>query len=274
MRLNKYKKYLAFSKAGILDGFAYKFSALGWLLGDLVSLIILFYLWQAIYQNSPTETINGMTFKDMIAYLIFARVSTTLIFSSSSFWNIGFDIYEGNIAISLIRPINYRYRLLASSFGNFLSTAILMFIPLFIVSIVILNLSLGIGLPELPYLLLFLVSVVLSFVIVDYMNFLIGEISIFTNALFGLMIIKNIILSFFSGSLLPSSFFPDWLNSVLRFLPFQSMVEKPIMILLGRLEYMDILMTLLIQLMWVVILSVLCNFSFNRLKKHVVSVGG
>lgn len=274
MRLNKYKKYLAFSKAGILDGFAYKFSALGWLLGDLVSIIILFYLWQAIYQNSPTETINGMTFKDMIAYLIYARVSTTLIFSSSSFWNIGFDIYEGNIAISLIRPINYRYRLLASSFGNFLSTAILMFIPLFIVSIVILNLSLGIGFPELAHLLLFLVSVVLSFVIVDSMNFLIGEISIFTNALFGLMIIKNIILSFFSGSLLPSSFFPDWLNSVLRFLPFQSMVEKPIMILLGRLEYMDILMTLLIQLMWVVILSVLCNFSFNRLKKHVVSVGG
>lgn len=274
MRLNKFKKYFAFSKAGILDGFAYKFSALGWLLGDFVSIIILYYLWQAIFQNSPTDTINGMSFKDMISYLIFARVASTLIFSSSSFWNIGFDIYEGNIAISLIRPINYRYRLLASSFGNFLSTSILMFIPLFVIALVILNQGLGIELPLWYHLVFFLISAVLSFIIVDSLNFLIGEISIFTNALFGLMIIKNIILAFFSGSLLPSSFFPDWLNSILRFLPFQSMVEKPIMILMGRMSLEEIGFSLLIQMMWVFILSVLCNASFNVLKKHVVSVGG
>ena len=119
MKRNKFRKYFAFSKAGILDGFAYKFSALGWLLGDIISLLILFFLWQAIYKNSPNDVINGMTFKEMIAYLIYARVATSLVFSTISFWIIGDDIYEGNIAISLIRPINYRYRLLASSFGGF-----------------------------------------------------------------------------------------------------------------------------------------------------------
>lgn len=274
MRRNKFSKYFAFSKAGILSGFAYKFSALGWLLGDIISLVILFFLWQAIYKNSPSESINGMTFHEMIAYLIYARVATSLVFSSISFWIIGDDIYEGNIAISLIRPMSYRYRLLASSFGNFLASAILMFIPLWIMSVILLNVTLGIFFPGMINMLLFLLSAVLSFMIADSLNFLIGEISIFTNALFGLMIIKNVVLSFLSGSLLPSSYFPNWLNQILRFLPFQSMIEKPIMLYLGRLETKEIIYTFLTQIMWVIILSILCNLSFNKLKKHVVSVGG
>ncbi|MFA5660027.1 MAG: ABC-2 family transporter protein [Bacilli bacterium] len=274
MKRNKLKKYLAFSKAGILDGFAYKFSALGWLLGDVISLLILYFLWKAIYSNSPTDVINGMTFNDMIAYLIYARVATSLVFASSSFWIIGEDIYEGNIAISLVRPINYRYRLLASSFGNFLSSAILMFIPLWIISIILLNVTLGLPFPGLIYTGLFLLSAVLSFVIADALNFLIGEIAIFTNALFGLMLMKNILFSFLSGSLLPSSYFPDWLTQILNFLPFQSMIEKPIMIFLGKLSPVEIVKAFAIQIMWVIILNLLCNVSFNKLKKWVVSVGG
>lgn len=274
MKPNKLKKYFAFSKAGILDGFAYKFSALGWLLGDIVSLLILFFLWKAIYANAPGELINGMTFNDMIAYLIYARVATSLVFASSSFWNIGKDIYEGNIAISLVRPINYRYRLLASSFGSFLSSAILMFVPLWLVSIILLNVTLGLPFPGLLYTGLFLLSAILSFVIADALNFLIGEIAIFTNALFGLMIIKNTLFSFLSGSLLPSSFFPSWLNNILRFLPFQSMVEKPIMIFLGKLSPLEIVEVFAFQIMWIIVLNLLCTFSFNRLKKRVESVGG
>lgn len=274
MKTNKFNKYLAFTKAGILDGFAYKFSAIGWLLGDAISLLILYYLWTAIYASSPTQLINGMTFKEMLTYLIFARVTTTLVFSTISFWIIGEDIYDGNIAINLIRPLSYRYRLLFSSFGNFLSASILMFIPLMTISVILLYFILGVSLPSLPLFLVFIFSCVLSFIISDSLNFLIGEIALFTNALFGLMIIKNIVFSFFSGSLLPSSFFPGWLNDILRFLPFQSLVEKPIMILMGRLDTKGVIEAVFIQLIWVVLLNLLCTFTFNRIKKHVVSVGG
>ncbi len=270
----QFRKYWAFSKGGILSGFAYKFSAFGWLLGDLVSLIILYFLWYAIYQNSPTDLINGMNFNDMITYLILARVGSSLVFSAASFWIVGEDIYEGGIALSLIRPMSYRYRVLASSFGNFLSTMILLFIPLFVVANLILYFAVGVAFPSILNLLFFLVSALLSFLIVDSLNFLLGELAIFTNALFGLMIIKNITLAFFSGSLLPSSFFPKWMNDILRFLPFQSMVEKPIMLLMGRIEGIEILYTIGIQALWVVILSIFCNLTFNSLKKHVVSVGG
>lgn len=274
MKQNKFKKYFAFTKAGILDGFQYKFSAFGWLLGDLVSLLVVFFLWQAIYKNSPSLEINGMTFEEMVAYLIYARIASSLVLSTASFWIIGEDIYEGNIAVNIVKPINYRYRLLASSFGNFLSSIILMFIPLWIASIFIMKFAIGVPLPSLLNTLLFLISVLLSFVIADSLNFLIGQITIFTNAMFGLMLIKNTILSFLSGGILPSNFFPLWLTKILQFLPFQSMIERPIMMLLGKLGPWEMLMSILIQIAWVIVLNFICNISFNCLQKRIVSAGG
>src|SRR5690606_3388057 len=134
--------------------------------------------------------------------------------------------------------------------------------------------ALGVSLPSILSILCFLISALLSFVITDGLGFLMGEIAIFTNALFGLMLIKNITFTFLSGSLLPSAFFPEWLQNVLKFLPFQSMIENTIMILMSKVQGIDILCTLLIQFMWCIILGVLCNLSFNKLRKHVVSVGG
>lgn len=271
---SKFRKYYAFTKAGILDGFAYKFSALGWILGDLVSMFILFFLWQAIFANSPTTEINGMNFSQMVTYLIFARIASTLVFSTPSFWIVSGDIYVGGIAINLIKPISYRYRILAGGFGGFISVIIFMFLPLMIVAVSLLYFGVGVSLPSLPAILFFFLSAILSFVIADAFNFLFGELVIFTSAYFGLMIIKNIIMSFFSGGLLPTSFFPEWLQIVLRFLPFQSMIENPVNILMGKTTGIDILYTLGLQLLWVVILEVLCKVTFGRMKKHIVSVGG
>lgn len=274
MKQKNIKKYLGFSKAGILGGFAYKFSAFGWLLGDAISLLILFFLWKAIYQNASGDAINGLSFEEMVSYLVYARIASTLVFSSQSFWIIGIDIYDGNIAINLLRPINYRYRLLAESFGSFLSAIILLFLPLMTLSMILFRFTLQIDIPSIMNMALFFISALLSFIIADSLNFLIGEISLFTNALFGLMIIKNITISFLSGSLLPSSFFPEWLETAMKFLPFQSMIETPIMILLGKIEGYQLLATFITQVVWVIILNILCNLSFNAMKKRVVSVGG
>src|SRR5690606_27529910 len=111
-----------------------------------------------------------------------------------------------------------RYRVLSNSFGYFLSNIILMIVPLFIVASLILYFVLGVELPSILNIICFLISALLSFVITDGLGFLLGELAIFTNALFGLMLIKNITFTFLSGSL-----FPEWLQNVLKFLPFQSM---------------------------------------------------
>lgn len=274
MKIRSIKKYLAFTKGGILDGFAYKFSAFGWLLGDLFTLLILLYLWTAVYQNSPSDVINGLTFNQMITYLILARIVSPLSFSSFSFWSVGTDIYEGNIAISLTKPLNYRNRILFSSLGNYISNFILLFLPVSIAGFTILHFTIGTSIPGILTILLFLISSVLASIIYDTLNFIIGQLAIFTNALFGLMLIKETVLSFLSGSMLPVAFFPQWLQEATKYLPFTGMIQTPVMILMGSYSYQEILLQLLIQFLWVIILHLLAQLSFNGIKKHVVSAGG
>lgn len=274
MKTRNIKKYLAFTKAGILDGFAYKFNAFGWLLGDFIAILILFFLWQAVYNNSYDTVINNLTFSQMVTYLIFARIVSALIFSTPSFWIVGEDIYEGNIAISMTKPINYRYRVLFTSFGMYISNFILLFIPLILVASVLLYLTLNILPPSILMILLFIISSVFSLIICDTLNFLVGQMAIFTNALFGLLLIKNVIFEFLAGTLLPIAFFPLWLQKIADFLPFTGMIQTPVMILTGQYDLKEVVIKILVQILWVVILNIIVNFTFNKIKKHIVSVGG
>ncbi|VEU82101.1 ABC transporter permease [Acholeplasma hippikon] len=274
MKIKSIKKYLAFTKAGILDGFAYKFNAFGWFLGDVFTILILYFLWQAVYKNSPTDIINGMTFSQMVTYLILARVCSPLIFNGFSFWQLGYDIYEGNIAINLIKPINYRRRTLFSTLGGFIANFILLFLPISVIVFIIFYFLLGVSIPSIPFILLFLLSAFLACIIYDALNFMIAELAIFTNALFGLMLIKDTVLGFLSGSLLPISFFPSWLQGITKYLPFRSIAEVPIMILMEKYSYKEILLEMVLQVVWIVILNLCAQLSFNQIKKHIVSAGG
>ncbi len=42
------------------------------LLGNVIYLIIIYFLWKAIYASSPTDSVNGMTFNDTMIYLVLA----------------------------------------------------------------------------------------------------------------------------------------------------------------------------------------------------------
>lgn len=274
MILKKIKTYFAFTKGAIMNVFAYKASAIGWFLGDILTLIILFSLWTAVYANSSEPIINGFSFKEMIFYLVMARIASTFIFSSYSFWIIGEDIYEGNIAMNLIKPINYRVRAYAMSFGSAIGNFLLMFLPLGIIAHTIMYFVLGITFLNPLNLLFFFFSALLAHAIYECFDFLIGQIALYTNAMFGVYLTKLAVFGFLTGAMLPISFFPTWLQQIVRILPFASLIETPILISMNRLSTMEILRSLGIQILWVIGLMIISNYSFKRLAKRVISVGG
>ena len=69
--LRFFRKYIPFSKSGILNLLAYKASLYTWFLIACISLICTFFLWIAIYRNSPSEVINGYTLNEMLTYSCF-----------------------------------------------------------------------------------------------------------------------------------------------------------------------------------------------------------
>ena len=198
----------------------------------------------------------------------------SLTTSTQTFFDIGEDIRMGNIAITLTKPVNYRYKFLADTFGSLMVNFLVVFLPLYTISLLVLHFGFGADLPTWYNLIFFAISALLSCFLLDAFNFLLGQLAFFTGALFGLMLIKDTVLSFLSGGMIPLVFLPQWIQNTLRILPFSSLTETPIYILLNKYEWSGSLLKIAIQIGWVIVFEFICYISNKTLIKHVTSVGG
>jgi ABC-2 type transport system permease protein len=77
-----------------------------------------------------------------------------------------------------------------------------------------------------------------------------------------------------SGSLMPLSFFPDWMQPLLRWLPFSGVIDVPFRFYLGHLGTGDLAWTLAHQLGWALGLALLAQWLISRGLKRIVVQGG
>lgn len=282
-------KYKSFVKAGLMTMLAYKGSFFAWVLTNLLNTILISFLWYAIYnQDNPNiyqynefgeRMLNNFTLPQMITYLLITLVTTQLIFgSSSSFDNVSEDIKEGNIAMQLIKPINYRIRLLSNSFGSMLGTFFIIVIPISTIEIVTLGSIFGFGKLFFSFnwynILFGFISAIISLIIYDTLDFIIAQLTFFTGASFGLYLLKASIIEFLSGSLIPLAFFPSWAQSFINFLPFAGIISIPNLILMGNFTLIHALKNILLQIIWMIIMILIAKFTFSKSCKHVISIGG
>jgi ABC-2 type transport system permease protein len=85
---------------------------------------------------------------------------------------------------------------------------------------------------------------------------------------------KRAIVGFFAGSLLPLDFFPLWLRQIAAALPFQGIYYIPLTLVTGLRDYKAVWSQVLLQMFWVVILSVLSYLLWSQAIKRVTIQGG
>lgn len=274
MPRNPFKKYHGFIRGSFLNFFAFRGEILGWVLQDIITLLIMVFLWFAIFKESPTTTINGFTYPTMMAYLVMASLSGQWINNGSTFRSVNDDISEGQISSWLTRPISYRGKNFACTLGNCFGNFVLFFLPLSLIAGLIFTLGLGLPFPLWYNILFYLLAGFLAIVILDSLDFLIAQLGFLTNSLFGVFIIKSAIFAFLSGSAIPYSFFPTWAQQIMPYLPFSGLSSTPVNLLLGRFSLSDSLLNLALSLGWGVLLYLLSIFANRKMIKHVVAVGG
>lgn len=277
MILRSLKKYVPFVKASWLTTLAYRYHVYLWVLSDVLSTGLMCLLWVAIYsvQSGGTASgiINGFTLMEMIQYVLYVRIAASFVGYTETFWSISEDIRTGSIAMTLLKPISYRIKNMASSIGVFSASFVMLSLPLLLLFTFVFW-QLGVPTASVMQFFMFVLTSFFGLLIVDSIDFLFGLVSIFTGALFGLGQIKSIIFEFLSGAILPIAFFPQSVQAVVQFLPYHSMISSPVNILLGKItmdQYGNIVIT---QLVWVVVLNLACKLVFDRFVKHVVAVGG
>ena len=265
----KLKKYFALTRCGILESLQFRASLLVMFAGNLVYLTVVYFLWKSIYASSGTNSVNGMTFHDTLIYLVLATALFNFM-EMYAVWEIGRNIQTGKIVLDLLKPIKYRSYLFWSYSGSFVVNFFTTFLPTFITVCIVTSSAVPLGIN----LLYFALSIVPAVIINYSIDFIVGTICLYTESIWGINIMKQVIVMLFSGATIPIAFFPETLKNIVNYLPFTSIYNTPLSILLnGNPQSANILTMLGIQVIWCIALLIVSSV-FWKISLRQITVNG
>ncbi len=262
------KKYFRHVLCAIQETTAYRASFFINIVSQFVSYVAIFFIWRAVY-SSQTE-IGGMAWSDMQGYLLISLFASALISGSSEF-RTSRSIWTGNIVVELVRPVDYQNANFAITIGNGIAEGVL-------VAAVGLLFAVAIGFTVPPANPLtwvyFLVALAFSFITKFIIVYIFGLFVFWTTGGMGISWFRRGLTDFFSGAIIPLSFFPPWLQAVANVLPFRSIVSVPALIFIERLPSSQILGTFAAEAAWIVGLWYLARLIWHFAMRKLTVQGG
>lgn len=266
----KLRKCLALTRVGMIEQLQFRLATFVMIIGNLIYLTIVYFLWKAIFESSLTEEVNGMTFESTLIYLVLATALFNFM-EMYAVWEIGRSIQTGKIVLDLIRPFEYRKYLFWSFTGTLVIQFLTTFLPTFIVVAIVTKGAIPIGI-NLVY---FLISVILAVMINYSIDFIVGTICLYSESIWGINMMKQVIVLLFSGATIPLAFFPETMKRIVYMLPFRSIYDAPLTILLNENPDPAILIqTLGTQLLWVVLINIISRLFWSVSIRQITVNGG
>lgn len=261
-------RYLAVLRGTVMVSLAYRFGYFFAILGNLLYIGIVYFLWRSIYQGR--ETLRGLTFNETMVYI---ALGSTIFFLLKTYadWIIHFEIREGIIATYLIKPMDFQLYALFAVLGSTIMNIVALTIPtlLFMLFFLKVTFATGLGLALFP--LSFVFALIISFCI----DFFVGLTGFYSESVWGISYVKEVILMIASGALIPLQFFPEGIRNILFWLPFQAVYHTPLMMIIKPESGLQTFMPMLgVQAFWAVALMILTRMFYNQAVKVLRISGG
>lgn len=251
-------------------GLTYKFNYVCNLLSKMLVIFSQYFIWKALLFNQETATkVGNVEFQEIITYVLISTFISTIV-NSNVISELNDKIKTGQIALDMLKPLDYKKYLFFDSSGKNLYNVIYLLLPTMIVSIAIF----GIHLPSIKHGIVFFIALILGSIINFLMCLCLGMLGFWFNQIWILDRLINDLLSLFSGKLIPLWFFPTPLLRLADWLPFKMIYSVPIYIFLGKYNQYEIIRMLLLQSIWIVILVSSSNLIWKKGIKKIVVQGG
>ena len=247
------------------NSLVYRSSVLFRIIGSIFFVFVQIALWTFIFKHDDEMT------KYMISYVILSNI-IGLFYSDQIRGEIGGKVSSGMFAIDLIRPVNIITMSYQRTLGSLASKIILSGIPVILVFMPLLINSFSTTMPI--NILYAFIAVVLGHYINMLLYSLIGFMSfIFLQAGWVSRIVGDTI-RFFSGALIPLSFFPDWLRTIADLLPFKFLYSFPLELMLNNKGTEYVLSNFTIMIGWIVVLTTILLLSYKGAINRCTVQGG
>jgi ABC-2 type transport system permease protein len=262
------KKYFETSKIMFKTQMAYRFDIVTSMIFTISKILLAYILWGAIFGNQ--SVISGFTFNSMLSYYIISSFLSQLDQSSNVGWQIAGEIRNGSFSKYIIRPMGIFRYFTAQTAGvtafllSFNLIAAMIWVFIFRINFVISsNYQIILAALSLTFLgLLFMIQI----------NYFIGILAFkfLDTGIF--MMIKDNIVQFVTGALIPITLLPSEIIRVMTFFPFYYISYLPSMLLLGR-NVNEIIPGIVILALWNIVVGMINSITYKSLKSAFDGVG-
>lgn len=266
------KKYLSFFRLRFLMGMQYRAAAAAGIVTQFVWGFMECFVFRAFYETNPAAF--PMEFSAMVSY-IWLQQAFMAIFAAWMMDNEMFDmIIDGNIVYELCRPVSLYQMWYARNAATRVSRAVLRCMPILLVAFLLPE-PFGMSLPkDIVAGVLFAVTMLLGLGVTVAFCMLVYALAFFTVSAQGVRTFMTSLVEFFSGAIIPLTFFPEPLRTVMECLPFAGMQNVPLRIYGGDLAGQEMLYAVLLQVFWLLALILAGMGLCKRAERQIVVQGG
>ena len=188
------------------------------------------------------------------------------------------SIRTGSIVYELARPVDLFGLLFIKTFALRFTNSMIRAVPIITINVVLFPLlgleSYSIVVSSVSAFLLFLFSMIASYFVSTLITVFIYAITLHTVNASNFIGLLNSMAFFLSGTLLPLSYFPEFMQNLLMVQPFKSVIDTPAMILSGQYTFVESFLFISLQIAWIIVLFCLCSLLFRKGMKKIMILGG
>lgn len=254
------KKYFVVFKTSWQNTLEYRFNFFLGRLRVIIVLVLFYYVWQSVTYSQ--QRFAGYSVPELFTYAVLSiDVLRSLIFGAQS-RKMASEINDGSFSQYLLKPINHFWFVFARELAErsiyFITSFLELFVFIFIVKVPF------VWQTNIALLSAFIFSCLLSLFLYFILSYMISLIAFWSREAMGPRFLYEWFLEFSSGAYFPLDIVPKIFFSALQFLPFMYLVYLPVTIYLGRMDWEEILVNVMIQGIWVLGAGILAYIVWNK----------
>lgn len=257
---------LATLKNGFQDAIAYRLEFIFEILGSaLVPAAIQWVFWYALFKQGDAHEVRGMNYSQMIHYTL-----TSVLFTQVRGGNLDFELQEmirsGQLSNYLLRPVS------VIEFVYIRGAASKLFIAGFCLMI---GMSVGWTFGLSPYRMAGAMALAWIGNIIHYqIGAALATTAFWWEEAYSILMVKNMMVSFLSGELIPLNLFPESMQWIWKITPFYLFVYGPTQYALGQWTQSHYIHQLGVAGIWLIIGWISIRITWGLGMKRYLSLGG
>lgn len=209
--MNKYHEFILLGFKKIL---IYKWLILILILKNFIYIFLQYSLWLAIKNNSSMN----INIQNILAYFLIIRGLNSINFNVSQ--SMSYDVKQGNIINILCKPIEIHKYYFFDILGNTLAKVMTILFFNFLIAFIILKIT------NIVFIIQTILLIILAYILNFVLELILGTFSFFTQSIWGIDSLKDILLLILSGAFFPIYYYPKWLLKFIDYTPFSYVYGK------------------------------------------------